>query len=350
MLGYSGCGRRTLGAPPGTCKLGAAMAVYTEVTDDEVRGFVAEYDIGEVVAYQGIAEGVENSNFLLRTTRGSYILTLYEKRVRGEDLPFFLGLMEHLAKAGIACPTPLHGRDGPALRRLCGRPAAIVSFLEGMWPRRIQPAHCTELGDAMARLHLAARDFPLARANDLSLDGWRGLVEATAPKAHSVQPGLAEELARELAALEKAWPKGLPSLGGLPTGVIHADLFPDNVFYLGGKLSGLIDFYFACNDLLAYDLAIGLNAWCFEPDLSFNITKARLMLQAYRRRRPLESGELEALPILARGSALRFLLTRLYDWLFHPPGAFVKRKDPLEYLAKLRFHQRVAGPAAYGLD
>ncbi|MSO70612.1 MAG: homoserine kinase [Alphaproteobacteria bacterium] len=320
------------------------MAVYTEVTDDEVRAFVAEYDIGEVVSYQGIAEGVENSNFLLRTTRGSYILTLYEKRVRGEDLPFFLGLMEHLAKDGIACPTPLHGRDGPSLRRLCGRPAAIVTFLEGMWPRRIQPLHCAELGDAMARLHLAARGFPLARSNDLSLAGWRALLDATAAKAHSVQPGLAEELGRELASLEKSWPKGLP------TGVIHADLFPDNVFFLDSKLSGLIDFYFACNDLLAYDLAIGLNAWCFEPDLSFNITKARLMLQAYRRRRPLEPGELEALPILARGSALRFLLTRLYDWLFQPPGAFVRRKDPLEYLAKLRFHRRIAGPTAYGLD
>jgi len=320
------------------------MAVYTEVTDEEVRAFVAEYDIGEVVSYQGIAEGVENSNFLLRTTRGTYILTLYEKRVRGEDLPFFLGLMEHLAKGGIACPTPLHGRDGPALRRLCGRPAAIVTFLEGMWPRRILPAHCSALGEAMARLHLAAREFPLIRANDLSLAGWRRLLQATAANAHSVQTGLAEELGAELATLEQAWPRGLP------TGVIHADLFPDNVFYLDGKLSGIIDFYFACNDVLAYDLAIGLNAWCFEPDLSFNITKARLLLQAYRRRRPLEPGELEALPLLARGSALRFLLTRLYDWLFHPPGAFVKRKDPLEYLAKLRFHQRVAGPAAYGLD
>ncbi len=320
------------------------MAVYTEVTDEELRAFASEYDIGEVVSCQGIAEGVENSNFLLRTTRSTYILTLYEKRVRGEDLPYFLGLMGHLARNGIACPTPLHGRDGQALRRLCGRPAAVVTFLEGMWPRRIAPQHCSMLGEAMAKLHRAAEGFALARANDLSLAGWRGLLDATRAQAHTVKPGLADELARELAHLETAWPRGLP------TGVIHADLFPDNVFFLDGKLSGIIDFYFACNDLLAYDLAIALNAWCFEPDLSFNITKARLLLQSYRRLRPLEPGELEALPLLARGAALRFLLTRLYDWLFQPPGAFVKRKDPLEYLAKLRFHTRVAGPAAYGLE
>ncbi len=320
------------------------MAVYTEVSDEELQAFLQHYDLGEVTSFKGIAEGVENSNYLLRTTKGSYIMTLYEKRVRPEDLPFFLGLMDHLARRGIRCPTPLPGRDGEALRRLCGRPAVIVTFLDGLWPRRILPAHCQKLGQAMAEMHLAGADFALTRENDLSVTGWRPLFEACNPRAHQVQEGLAEQLSEELAHLEEAWPEDLPA------GVIHADLFPDNVFFLTQQLSGLIDFYFACNDFFAYDLAVCLNAWCFEPDRAFNITKARLMLQAYRRVRPFSDAELEALPLLARGSALRFLLTRLYDRLNHPPGALVEPKDPLEYLHKLRFHQDVRGPGAYGLD
>lgn len=320
------------------------MAVYTEVADDDLRRFLAAYDLGEVTSFKGIAEGVENSNFLLRTTRGSFILTLYEKRVRPEDLPFFLGLMEHLAARGIDCPVPVAGRDGESLRELCGRPAAIITFLEGLWPRRIQPEHCRAVGEAMARMHVAGSDFGLSRANDLSMAGWRPLFERCAERAHEVQPGLARTLEQELATLEAAWPNDLPA------GVIHADLFPDNVFFLGPRLSGIIDFYFACNDFFAYDLAVALNAWCFEKDLSFNITKARLLLKAYGDVRAISRAELELLPILARGSAVRFLLTRLYDWLNHPPGAFVEPKDPLEYERKLRFHQGVRGPGAYGLD
>ena len=320
------------------------MAVYTEVYDEDLQAFLEHYDLGQVTSFKGIAEGVENSNYLLRTTKGSYIMTLYEKRVRPEDLPFFLGLLDHLAGRGIRCPTPLQGRDGEALRQLCGRPAVIVTFLDGLWPRRILPAHCQKLGHAMAKMHLAGADFALNRKNDLSVAGWRPLFEACAPRADQVQQGLAEELSEELTHLEEAWPEDLPA------GVIHADLFPDNVFFLADELSGLIDFYFACNDFFAYDLAVCLNAWCFEPDRAFNITKARLMLQAYRQVRPFSDQELEALPLLARGSALRFLLTRLYDLLNHPPGALVEPKDPLEYWHKLRFHQDVRGPGAYGLD
>jgi homoserine kinase type II len=320
------------------------MAVYTEVPDGELEAFLTQYEIGRVVSCKGIAEGVENSNYLLRTDQGSYILTLYEKRVARADLPFFLGLMDHLASRGIACPTPLKGSDGEALRELCGRPAAIVSFLEGVWPRRPTARHCQLLGEQLARFHLAGSDFALRRPNNLSLAGWRTLVEATAERADEVRPGLAERLARELAVMEQGWPADLPA------GVIHADLFPDNVFFLGDRLSGLIDFYFACNDFFAYDLAICLNAWCFEPDLSFNATKARLLLSSYRRQRFISADELAALPILARGSALRFLLTRLYDWLNHPAGAFVKPKDPVEYLRKLEFHARVDGVGAYGLS
>lgn len=320
------------------------MAVYTEVSDEELEAFLAEYDIGRGLSCKGIAEGVENSNFLLRTTQGQYILTLYEKRVAPQDLPYFLGLMEHLATHGIPCPTPIRGRDGTALRRLCGKPAAIVTFLEGMWPRRILPEHCTGLGTALARLHRAGADFPMTRRNSLTVDAWRPLFEASAPRAHEVDPGLGEVLARELDHLERYWP------AGLPVGVCHADLFPDNVFFLNDRLSGMIDFYFACHDFLAYDVAVCMNAWCFERDQSFNATKARLLLGAYRRERPLSAAEIGALPLLARGGATRFLLTRLYDWLHHPAGAFVQPKNPLEYLHILRFHQSVDGPGAYGID
>ena len=326
------------------------MAVYTEVPNDDLEAFVACYDIGQVASLKGIAEGVENSNFVLQTDQGIYILTLYEKRTKPEDLPFFLGLMDHLAARGLDCPTPVHGRDGLALRPLCGRPAAIVTFLQGCWPRRVEMVHCAELGGAMARMHLAGADFGLSRANSLSLSGWQGLVEACRDRADEIQPGLADILVRELAFLTSHWPQDLPA------GLIHADLFPDNVFYLHDRatrqthLSGLIDFYFACTDFLAYDVAICLNAWCFESDGSFNATKARALLSSYRAVRPFSVDEMNALPLLARGAALRFLLTRTYDWLNTPAGAFVQRKDPLEYARKLRFHQSVTSPGAYGLE
>jgi homoserine kinase type II len=320
------------------------MAVYTEVGDEDLIAFIAEYDLGDVVSCKGIAEGVENTNYLLQTTLGRYILTLYEKRVKESDLPFFLGLIEHLAAQEVSCPVPLHGRDRKALRQLCDRPAAIVSFLDGMWPRRIKPGHCSALGAALAQLHVAGDSYPVERPNALSVQAWRPLFDACAAQADTVSPGLSTILARELDHLESHWPEDLP------TGVCHADLFPDNVFFIGGDLSGIIDFYFACTDFFAYDLAICLNAWCFERDNSFNITKARLMLSRYRTVRPFSDAEVQALPLLARGSALRFLLTRLYDWLHHPEGALVQPKDPLDYLAKLSFHQTVNGPEAYGLE
>ncbi len=320
------------------------MAVYTQVYDEDLAAFLQQYDLGDVVSFKGIAEGVENSNYLLGTTAGTYILTLYEKRVEPADLPFFLNLMEHLSAQGIDCPLPIKGRDGKALRQLCGRPAAIISFLEGLWPRRIQPYHCAELGGTLARFHLAGQSFGMSRPNSLSVPAWRPLFESCAARADEVKDGLAEALEQELGELEQGWPQALPA------GVIHADLFPDNVFFRGEKLTGIIDFYFACNDFFAYDLAICLNAWCFEPDNAFNATKARLMLQAYRRHRDLSAEELACLPLLARGSATRFLLTRLYDWLNHPEGALVKPKDPLEYWRKLSFHRQVRSPAAYGLE
>ncbi|HAA93512.1 MAG: homoserine kinase [Rhodospirillaceae bacterium] len=320
------------------------MAVYTEVPDDALEDFIADYDIGGILSCKGIAEGVENSNYLLRTDQGQYILTLYEKRVDPKDLPYFLNLMEHLAANEILCPTVLHGRDGVALRELCSRPAAVISFLDGMSPRKIEPDHCAELGNALAKLHLAGADFAMSRKNSLSVDAWRPLLSSCGPDVDDVQPGLSHMLETELDFLEANWP------ADLATGICHADLFPDNVFFLHGKLSGLIDFYFACNDFLAYDLAVSLNAWCFERDGSFNATKARLLLGNYRKVRSMPTDELAALPILARGSAVRFLLTRLYDWLNHPEGALVQPKDPTEYVRILSFHQQVDGPGEYGID
>ena len=320
------------------------MAVYTAVSDQDLALFLGNYDIGRAVSFKGIAEGVENSNYFLLTDQGPYILTLYEKRVAPEDLPYFLGLMEHLARRDLACPTPIHGRDGEVLRELCGRPAAITSFLSGVWPLRPAPSHCGPLGEALAKMHVAGLDYPAQRENALSVAGWRKLFDQSEARADEVEPGLAKELAGELDELAARWPRDLPE------GVIHADLFPDNVFFDGDELSGLIDFYFACNDFLAYDLAVCLNAWCFEPDTSFNITKARLMINAYRKVRSCSVAELSALPLLARGAALRFLLTRLYDWLNQVDGAMVKPKDPMEYLKKLRFHRGLEGPGAYGIS
>ncbi|MGA9605177.1 MAG: homoserine kinase [Methyloceanibacter sp.] len=319
------------------------MAVYTDVSDEELADFIGSYAIGALTSFKGIAEGVENSNYLVHTESGRYILTLYEKRVRREDLPYFLALMQHLVGRGISCPLPVKDRAGRTLKELAGRPAALITFLEGLWVRRPNIEHCHALGDVLAHFHIAGADFPMFRANDLSLPGWRKLVQSIGAGADEVVPGLAAEIEKELAYLEKRWPSDLPQ------GVIHADLFPDNVFFLGDKVSGLIDFYFACNDTMAYDVAICLNAWCFESDGSFNITKARTMLQAYEGVRPLSEAELKWLPTLARGAALRFLLTRTYDWLNTDENALVRTKNPNEYLRKLRFHQRVKSYRDYGL-
>ncbi len=319
------------------------MAVYTDVSDEELEAFISSYAIGALTSFKGIAEGVENSNYLVHTESGRYILTLYEKRVRAEDLPYFLALMEHLAARGITCPLPVQDRAGRTLKELAGRPAALITFLEGLWVRRPSIEHCAGLGQALGRFHLAGQDFPMTRANSLSLPGWRTLFGEIGSGADRVTPGLTREIEKELRYLEAHWQADLPQ------GVIHADLFPDNVFFLGDKLSGLIDFYFACNDMLAYDVAVCLNAWCFESDGSFNVTKARALLEAYESVRPLTAAELDRLPTLARGAALRFLLTRTYDLLNTDANALVKTKDPNEYLRKLRFHQRVKSTRDYGL-
>ena len=309
------------------------MAVYTEVTDKALAQFLSRYELGKVLSLKGIAGGVENTNYLLHVEAGSYILTLYEKRVATKDLPFFIGLMDHLSKAGFPCPQPIRDRNGEALGTLEGRPAAMVSFLEGMEVKQPTADHCRMAGETMAQLHLAAGDFEVKRNNALAPKGWPTLVDASLPSADTVEAGMGELISTEMAYAEENWPNELPS------GVIHADMFKDNVFFLEGKLSGVIDFYFACNDFLAYDLAIGLNAWCFDDKFKFQPKLSQALIQGYQSVRPLSADEIEALPTLTRGAALRFLLTRLNDWLNVPKGALVVPHDPLAFSRRLQFFQ-----------
>jgi homoserine kinase type II len=317
------------------------MAVYTEVSDDELARFLARYDLGTLLSFKGIAEGVENTNYLLHTTGGTLILTIYEKRVEVEDLPFFLGLMEHLAARGVNCPLPVRDKTGNVLNELAGRHAALITFLKGVWPRRPKVEHCLELGKALARMHLSGLDFPLRRANALGLSGWRPLFGKFEARAGEINAGLHALIETELGYLERSWPHQLPQ------GVIHADLFPDNVFFIDDKLSGLIDFYFACNDALAYDIAVCLNAWCFDAASVFEPAKGSALLNGYESVRPLSGRERDAMPTLARGAAMRFLLTRSFDWLNTPKDALVARKDPDDYIRRLTFHQSVESIADY---
>lgn len=320
------------------------MAVYTEIPDAELSAYLLLYDIGDLHTLKGIAEGVENSNYLLSTDAGLHILTLYEKRVDPKDLPFFLGLKEHLAARGISCPRPVTMKSGDQLGTLANRPSAIITFLDGHSVKRPSAEHCEQVGKALAAMHIAGEGFALSRKNGLGVKDWRPLFELSAEQADTVMPRLQDFIEAELSYLENNWPSHLPA------GIIHADLFPDNVFFLKDELSGLIDFYFACHDLLAYDIAICINAWCFETDGAFNVTKAKRLLSGYQSERVLSEEEIAALPVLCRGSALRFLLTRLYDWLNVPPGALVTPKKPTEYIEKLKFHQGIKGPTELGIE
>ncbi|MBL8771058.1 MAG: homoserine kinase [Phenylobacterium sp.] len=309
------------------------MAVYTDVTDEELAGLLADFDIGQATAFKGIAEGVSNSNFLLETDRGRYILTVYEARTNPDDLPFFLELMRWLARHGYPSAEPVADREGRLVRRVRGKPCAIIGFLAGLSVRRPTVAHCREAGIGLADLHLAGNGFPMRRDNDLGQPAWAGMFADLHGDAETLKPGLAATIDADLASLAARWPRGLPQ------GVIHADYFPDNVFFTGGRFAGAIDFYFACTDALAYDVAVALNAWCFEADGSFNITSARALLAGYESRRPLSDAERAALPVMAHGAAMRFFLTRLQDWHSTPAGALVKAKDPLEYERKLAVHR-----------
>ncbi len=318
------------------------MAVFTTVTTADLGPFLAAYDVGELVSFEGIAEGVENTNYHLTTSRARYILTLYEKRVAPGDLPFFLTLMTFLADAGVPTARAIPQRSGTALGQLCGRPAALIEHLRGAAATNPTPAQCNAAGVALADMHLATTHFDGARSNALGPSGWQTLLANSAFRADEVEPGLGAQLQQELAEVSAGWPKDLPK------GVIHGDLFPDNVLFERDQLSGLIDFYFACTDFYAYDLAITINAWCFDSGGVFDAPLSAALVNGYQSRRPLSAAEAAALPQLARGAALRFILTRLTDWLNHDPSALVTAKNPLALLPNLRFHS-AASPSVYGV-
>ena len=314
------------------------MAVYTPVDEEDLARLLADFDLGQAVSCKGIAEGVENSNFLLETGRGRFILTLYERRVAEADLPYFLDLMRWLAERGFPCPTPMPDRDGHMLKTVRGRPAALVTFLTGVSVSHPSAVHCREAGCGLARMHLAGRDFPGVRANTLGPASWPTLFAGLEARAETLRVGLSAQVATDLDALAAAWPAGLEA------GAIHADLFPDNVFFAGGRFAAAIDFYFACTDALAYDLAVCLNAWAFTADGEPEPQRARAMIEGYETLRPLSPQERQALPVLARGAAMRFFLTRLADWRPPPPGALVRPKDPMEYGARLDFFRACRDP------
>ena len=323
------------------------MAVYTQIDDEMLYGFLSDYNVGQPLSFQGIAEGVENSNYLLRTDQAHFILTLYEKRVDAADLPFFIGLMQHLADQGIPCPLPVPNKSGEMLSQLAGRPAAMVTFLDGTTAWFPNVAKCAEAGTALANLHLKSAGFEGQRANALGPSGWQQLFSDITQIADQLPAHLPANLLREtektLHHIIQKWPTDLPA------GIIHADLFPNNALFVGDKLTGVIDFYFACRDIFAYDLAVCLNSWCFEKDNSFNITKSKALVSGYQEMRPLNEAEIDALPILCAGSALRFFLTRLYDLINTPADALVKPHDPMEYWSKLRFHLAAPSASSYGI-
>lgn len=312
------------------------MAVYTDITDAELAAFLADFDLGAPLSFKGIAEGVENSNFLLETERGRFIVTVYERRVRETELPYFIDLMQWLAAREFPCPTPVAGRDGQALRRIRGKPACVVTFLNGLSVRNPTARQCQEAGRGLALLHQAGEGFAARRANDLGQPAWAGLFQGRETAAEGLRAGLSGEIAADLHALSRTWPNELPS------GVIHADFFPDNVFFSGERFAAAIDFYFACDDALAYDLAICLNAWCFHSDGAYDLSRARALVAGYEGVRALSPAERAALPVLARGAAMRFFLTRLIDWERGAAGALVRPKDPMEYEKKLAFHRAAA--------
>ena len=325
------------------------MAVYTHVPAEEMAAFLTRYDTGSLISAKGIAEGVENSNYLLETQRADgsrerFILTLYEKRVNEADLPFFMDLLDHLGARGCKVPRFLSDRRGNKLQQLAGRPACLIEYLSGISVTEPTAPQAASTGRALGELHIAARDFTGTRRNALDLAGWHELARACDGDLDGIRPGLGARVAEELAFLDAHWPRDLER------GVIHADLFPDNVLMRGDEVGGLIDFYFSCTDILAYDLAITHGAWSFSSDGSdYRPDVAAALVRGYAETHGLGEAERAAFPVLCRGAALRFLLTRAYDWINTPPDAMVTRKDPLAYLRRLDFCAQAAPEALLGL-
>lgn len=307
------------------------MAVYTHIKKDALEKFLSAYTLGNLKHFEGIKEGVENTNYRINTTQGHFILTLFEQRTRAEDLPYFIALMLHAAAKDIPCPHPIGDRAGVVLKTLEGKQAALFSQLDGSAEHEPTIQQCRKVGELLAKFHRAAEDFDGRRANALSLAGCRELINKTGAAADKIESGLTQDLLKEVDYLEHHWPRHLPQ------GTVHADLFPDNILWSGEKLAGMIDFYFSCSDLLAYDIAVCINAWCFSADHHFHADFAKAMIEGYGAVRPLNHAEYDHLGILCRAASLRFLSTRLHDLFATPAGAMVSKKDPGEYLRKNRY-------------
>lgn len=319
------------------------MAVYTQVSEAELQSFLSRYEIGDLVAKTAIAEGVENTNYKIETTTGAFILTLFEKRTDERDLPFFMALTDHLSQKNLPVPAPIVQKSGTFFSPLHDRPAVIIEYLPGKPEMDPQPLHCEQAGQVLAEMHLGVKELPLFRTNALSFAGWAKLFEACEERADECAPGLGASIKTTLDQISKEWPKDLPR------GIVHTDMFPDNVLFDQNAISGVIDFYFAATDIFAFDLAVTVNAWCFSDDGTFKADNALALMESYQNIRPLSRAERDAFALLLQGSALRFLLTRLYDWLHPVDGAIVTVKDPLEFFDILMFHRDHFTPEKYGL-
>ncbi len=314
------------------------MAVYTQLTEKKLKEFFLKYSLGKLLNYKGIKEGIENTNYFVETAKGKFILTLYEKRVDEKDLPFFISLMKNLFDKKFPSPQPLININGNYISEIAGKKAALVSFLDGSSKKILNPEDCYSVGINTAKLHMITKDLSAKRENKLSINSWRTIYDKVKKNCSKIHHNLPNIIEKNLDAIEKNWPSKIPS------GIIHADLFPDNIFFKGNKLSGIIDYYFSCNDFYAFEIAICLNALCFEgqkENLSFNVTKAKKFIDGYSSIRKLNDEEKKSLKILCQGAAIRFLLTRVFDYLNLIEGAIVKIKDPVEYLKRLEFHNSV---------
>jgi len=314
------------------------MAVYTKLSENNLKDFFSKYNLGKLLKFQGIQEGIENSNYFVKTDSGKFILTVYEKRVEEKDLPFFMGLMKNIFNENFPSPEPIINKNGNYITEIFGKKAAVVSFLEGASKKNLTPDNCHEVGIYTAKLHMITKNLNIKRTNRLSVNSWRLIYRKIQRDCSKIYPDLTKIIERNLEVIEDKWPKNIPR------GIIHADLFPDNIFFKGSKLTGIIDFYFSCYDFYALEIAICLNALCFEgknENLSFNVTKAKKFIDGYSSIRKLTEEEKESLKILCHGAAMRFLLTRVFDYLNLTEDALVKIKDPVEYLKRLEFHNSV---------
>ena len=314
------------------------MAVYTKLSENNLKDFFSKYNLGKLLKFQGIQEGIENSNYFVKTDSGKFILTVYEKRVEEKDLPFFMGLMKNIFNENFPSPEPIINKNGNYITEIFGKKAAVVSFLEGTSKKNLTPGNCHEVGIYTAKLHMITKNLNIKRTNRLSVNSWRLIYRKIQRDCSKIYPDLTKIIERNLEVIEDQWPKNIPR------GIIHADLFPDNIFFKGSKLTGIIDFYFSCYDFYALEIAICLNALCFEgknENLSFNVTKAKKFIDGYSSIRKLTEEEKESLKILCHGAAMRFLLTRVFDYLNLTEDALVKIKDPVEYLKRLEFHNSV---------